>query len=326
MRRARIKVPPEQGEAVYHCMSRTVNGEHLFDDQAKEVLRRLLRRVAGYCGLEIITQNVLSNHFHVEVRVPKKQDVSDQELLRRYRLLYPPQTAAESARLQVIEQQLAQDSPAGRKWRKQQLAMMGDLSAYMKLVKQRFSIWFNRTHHRFGTLWAERFKSVLLQPTGPAVLTVAAYIDLNAVRAGLVLDPKDYRFCGYAEAVAGDLDAQKALMEILGLADWPTAQAVYRQLLFGTGAASREQGATIPQKALEKVLSEGGQLPLSTVLRCRIRHFADGAVLGSRAFVEEQRAAQRLSIGRNRPAQPLPPVTNWGDLATLHRLHRPAFG
>ncbi|MEM1223393.1 MAG: hypothetical protein AAGH40_11570 [Verrucomicrobiota bacterium] len=33
---------------------------------------------------------------------------------------------------------------------------------------------------------------------------MAAYIDLNPVRAGLVKDPKDYRYCGYAEAVAGN--------------------------------------------------------------------------------------------------------------------------
>jgi hypothetical protein len=28
---------------------------------------------------------------------------------------------------------------------------------------------------------------------------MAAYIDLNPVRAGLVKDPKDYRWCGYAQ-------------------------------------------------------------------------------------------------------------------------------
>jgi putative transposase len=32
---------------------------------------------------------------------------------------------------------------------------------------------------------------------------MAAYIDLNPVRADIVSDPKDYRWCGYAAAVAG---------------------------------------------------------------------------------------------------------------------------
>ncbi len=32
---------------------------------------------------------------------------------------------------------------------------------------------------------------------------MAAYIDLNPVRADIVSDPKDYRWCGYGAAVAG---------------------------------------------------------------------------------------------------------------------------
>ena len=40
----------------------------------------------------------------------------------------------------------------------------------------------------------ERFKSVLVGDSKGALSTVAAYIDLNAVRAGIVTDPKDYRF------------------------------------------------------------------------------------------------------------------------------------
>ena len=40
MRQARIKVAAESGEAVYHCFSRSVNGEWLFDEPAREVLRR----------------------------------------------------------------------------------------------------------------------------------------------------------------------------------------------------------------------------------------------------------------------------------------------
>ena len=74
---------------------------------------------------------------------------------------------------------------------------MGDVSEYIKTVKQRFSVWYNRNNRRYGTLWADRFKSVLVEGKGNPLQTMAAYIDLNPVRAGLVEDPKDYRFCGY---------------------------------------------------------------------------------------------------------------------------------
>ncbi len=32
---------------------------------------------------------------------------------------------------------------------------------------------------------------------------IAAYIDLNPVRAGMVADPADYRWSGYGEAIGG---------------------------------------------------------------------------------------------------------------------------
>ena len=47
----------------------------------------------------------------------------------------------------------------------------------------------------------ERFKSALLEG-GEVLAAVAAYVELNPVRAGLCADPKDYRYSGYAEAFA----------------------------------------------------------------------------------------------------------------------------
>jgi hypothetical protein len=38
---------------------------------------------------------------------------------------------------------------------------------------------------------------VLVEECGHVMATMAAYIDLNPVRAGLVADPKKYRFSGY---------------------------------------------------------------------------------------------------------------------------------
>ena len=328
MRTARIKVKPEVGEAVYHCMTRTVNGERVLDDPAKEVLRKQLWQIAEFCGVQILTYAILSNHFHVLVRVPQRQLPPDAELLRRYQTLYPRPTKYQCARLEVIQTQLATDAPAAREWRRRQIALMGDVSQFMKLVKQRFSVWFNRSHQRYGTLWSERFKSVLVEPQGKALETMATYIDLNCVRAGLATDPKDYRFCGYAEAVAGNVTAQAGLLFILG-GTWPEAQATYRQWLFGTAAEARESDVPIDAAFLERVIAEGGRLPLSTVLRCRIRYFTDGAVLGSKTFVETHLLAYRAITGRRArtAVRPIPPVAEWGSsLATLRALRKHAFG
>lgn len=322
MRQPRIKISAEYSAAVYHCVTRTVNGEWLFDDVAKEVLRKQLWQVADFCGVHILTYTILSNHFHVLVRVPQRERLGDAELLRRYEILYPQPTRYQMARLEVIRAELLHDGPEAVAWRKRQVSLMGDVSQYMRLLKQRFSIWFNKSHQRFGTLWAERFKSVLVENRDCVLQMVATYIDLNAVRAGLTPDPKDYRFCGYAEAVAGNRFAQRGISSIVGGASWAEAQAWYRESIFGSGAGTRESAAAITPAELQRVIQARGHLPLAAVLRCRLRYFSDGAVLGTRAFVASQLAAYRVATARRAcpEPRPLPVCTDWGDLTTMRPL------
>ena len=328
MRQARIKVDAALGEAVYHAMTRTVNGERLLDDVAKEVLRKQLWQVADYCGVQILTYAVMSNHFHVLVKVPQAKEVSDRELLRRYAVLYPKPTKYQAARLEVIRAQLKTDEPEADAWRKRQRALMGDLSSFMRLVKQRFSTWFNRSHSRYGTLWAERFKSVLVEAKSGVMKTLAAYIDLNAVRAGLVSDPKDYRFCGYGEAVAGNTRAQAGFSHFVDGNDWVTQQSSYREMLFGKGAGPKEHTSNISADALKQVIASDGRLPVATVLRCRVRYFSDGAVLGSQAFVQTHLASYQKLTGRRSRTAPraVPGVADWGNLMTLRGLRQGGFG
>jgi len=331
MRTPRIKIDTRSSSAVYHCMSRTVNSERCIDDTAKEILRKQFWQIADYCGVNILTYAIMSNHFHVLVRVPLKTDVADDELLRRFSMLYPKPTKFQTARIEVIRAQLKNGGPDADVWRKQQLALMGDVSHFMKLLKQRFSVWFNRTHNRHGTLWSERFKSVLVEGNGNPLSTMAAYIDLNPVRAGLVADPKDYRFCGYAEAVNGNKAAQSGVIAIVADPNnqtWRGVNHLYRLRLFGTGAKPRPDKAAITPAALEKVIAENGTLPLATVLRCRVRYFSDGAVLGGKAFVAKHLATYRRLTGcrKQTPARTLPKITDWGDMAVMRGLRKNAFG
>ena len=330
MRVPRYTIDSRSASAVYHCMSHTVSERHI-DDAAKEIFRKQLWQIADYCGVHVLTHAIMSNHFHILVRVPRKTDLPDAELLRRYQVLYPKPTQFQTTRIEAIEEMLKQGGRDADRWRKKQLALMCDLSQYMKLLKQRFSIWFNRTHERQGTLWSERFKSVLVEGSGNILSTMAAYIDLNPVRAGLVDDPKDYRFCGYAEAVNGRKAARDGITSIVTGANkesWRTAHDAYRMRLYGAGVKTRPNKASITPAALEKVMSEKGALPLATVLRCRVRYFADGAVLGSKAFVSEHLAAYRKLSGcrKHTAVQNLPEVTDWGGMVAMRGLRKNVFG
>ncbi len=75
---------------------------------------------------------------------------------------------------------------------------------------------------------------MLIEGGGPVLATMAAYIELNPVRAGLVEDPKDYRWCGYAEAAAGNREARAGLATSLGVSR-EAAPTEYRKWLFGEG-------------------------------------------------------------------------------------------
>ena len=80
------------------------------------------------------------------------------------------------------------------------------LSHYVKDIKQTFSRIYNGQKKRKGTLWGERFKSVIVEK-GSTVINCLAYIDLNAVRAGIVKRPEDYRWCSIGYHVqAGNKD------------------------------------------------------------------------------------------------------------------------
>jgi REP element-mobilizing transposase RayT len=310
-------------------MTRTVNGEHLFEDRDKERLRRMLWQVADFSGVEILTYCLMNNHFHVLVYVPYEAEVPDQELLRRYRVLYPKPTAYETASIQILEKKLAENGREAEALRRKLLARMGDVSQFMKTLKQRFSLWYNHHHERFGTLWAERFKSVLVEGEGNPLQTMAAYIDLNPVRAGLVADPKDYRFCGYAEAVAGRKKAIAGLQLVWSAFEpgGTGALAAHRMLLFGKGAVPKKQGSFDREQALQVLEVEQGELSKAELMRCRVRYFSDGAILGSKEFVASFVDAWQKNRQRKYPPKVHPMRGgDWGGISVIQGLRRQIFG
>jgi putative transposase len=217
------RIKPMRESVAYHLISRVPQGDYLWEDGTlKNSMRELLWRVAEFSGVEIITYVLMSNHFHILVRVPEKEAadaaVTDEELIRRVERLNGEKAAAVLAGMQpevLREAALKLDghplNPAANgtvveRWEKrraQVLRRMHDVSEFMKCFKERVTGWYNRKLQTHGTVWGARFKSLVVENRAEVLRAVALYIDLNPVRAGLVEDPKDYRWCGYAEAVAG---------------------------------------------------------------------------------------------------------------------------
>jgi hypothetical protein len=168
VRYPRDKPDPEVKEAYYHLRARVVAGDWLLGSVEKEVLRKNMWLIAERLGVQILTYALMSNHLHVVAYAPRRQALSDGELFRRYALLHCGVSIWAQRHLAAIERMLAENGEEAAAWRETEQRKMCDVSEFMKLLKQRFSIWYNRTHNRFGTLWADRFQSTLLE-TGNAV-------------------------------------------------------------------------------------------------------------------------------------------------------------
>ena len=259
----------------------------------------------------------MSNHFHILLEVPPvpENGIADEELLKRLAATNSATWVATVAQ-ELAEARAEKSEPWVAEIHARFTYRMHSLSEFMKTLLQRFTRWFNRTHSRSGTLWEERYKSVIVE-SGIAARTMAAYIDLNPVRAGMVSDPAKYRWSSYGEAVGGGPKGNgkksrqglvRACMSHHGAGfeaeKWKDVSRIYRRTLgltLGRKSGRAEVSKVMHQSQLntaemlessfnETVLPD---LKMAAMLRCRVRYFSDGAVIGSKAFVNQAFAAAR---------------------------------
>ena len=102
---------------------------------------------------------------------------------------------------------------------------------------------------------------------------------------------------------------------------------LHRLLIFGKGSSPwTHKGKLISREQAVKVLEEqNGELSTAVLLRCRVRYFTDGAILGSMEFVHS--FADTWQRGRRYPPRVNPlKGGSWGDLAVIQALRRQIFG
>jgi len=332
MRQNRFISPSaEKSSAIYHCVSRVVDRDFKFGPKEKDVFVRMMREYEAFCGVQVLAFCVMSNHFHVLLEVPPKLKggavaMTDEVFLAKIKAMYS------SLHYRDVEQLLERLRKAGSdkaalELKAKYTCRMHDLSEFMKGLKQRFTQWFNGHHGRRGTLWEGRFKSVLVQD-GYAARVMAAYIDLNPIRAAMVQKPEDYKWCSYGEAVRPQNNklAKAGLFRVLGLSQRHPSKAEesqsmierYRMMLFSdgeevfldkpeTGDVHQRVRKGFNRKQVKVVLARGGKLTFGETLRCRVRYFSDGMTVGSREFVDElfKFSRERFSENRKTGARPM---------------------
>jgi putative transposase len=286
----------------------------------KKQFVRYMRLYERLFGLRVLTHCLMDNHFHILVEVPRAPEVlpTNEELVGLVRATLGGERADNLANwfaLWGTQGNQAAIQVERERW----LSQMWNLAAFMKVLKQRFSQWYNGTRptRRTGTLWEERYRSVLVE-NGEALRAMAAYIDLNPVRAGIVRDPKDYQWSGYGESCSGQAEAgaglrwmaeqsDPKLKDNIPNADLPITDVLawYREQLYDRGEEKENADGKVQRRGfspeeIQVVRDRGGRLPLSVFLRLRVRYFTDGAIMGTKEFVESVFQAHRGRFSEKR--------------------------
>jgi putative transposase len=114
------------------------------------------------------------------------------------------------------------------------LVTPGDEHGTAKAMQQlavRYVMYFNRKYNRVGTLWTGRYASKAIKDERHW-LTCLRYIEMNPVRAQMVVRPEQYRWSSYRAHTLGahtDWLVTHPLFEALG-ADLDQRKAAYRAM------------------------------------------------------------------------------------------------
>ncbi len=264
----------------YHCISRCVRrgwlcgidavSGHSFEHRRDWVEARLLE-LAALFAIDLYGYAVMSNHYHcvIEVVPGRVDDWSDEEVARRWCLLCPSGTEADTARkhcaLLANHERLAEVR-----------TRLGSLSWFMRFINEPIARRANREDGVTGRFWEGRFKSVALLDDA-AVLACMAYVDLNPVRAKMARCAEAAEHTSIARRVQmpGERCAPLASLTALAL-----TLAEYRALLQWTVDVHHGGGAP-PEAVTRRALARLKQRPdawLGAVRAHRFRYRAYGAL------------------------------------------------
>jgi putative transposase len=81
----------------------------------------------------------------------------------------------------------------------------GSLAEIMKGINLSYAQYYKKRYDHVGHFWQDRYKSILVSKD-KYLLACGSYVELNPVRAGVVSDPREYRWSSYRAYAYGKKD------------------------------------------------------------------------------------------------------------------------
>ena len=186
---------------IHHIHNQVAHQVFFFDDESKDDFLDRAIRVSKFSGLKLLGWCIMTNHFHLLIYLPPRPaEISDEEVRRRLSFL-------EMDEIATVSEGLTQDRGTAKDIRDR----MYDIGEYMKIVKQNFTMNYNRRTGHKGTMWAGPYHDPKIEQTGVTLRHELAYINLNPIKACLTDDYYGYKWSSLAALKAGDELAREGL-------------------------------------------------------------------------------------------------------------------
>ncbi|WP_223786816.1 transposase [Marinicella meishanensis] len=249
----------------YHVVSRCVRRAFLcgddhttgrsFEHRRKWVVDRM-KFLAKLFALDICAYAIMSNHFHIVLKVNSTQDWSDKRVLMTWAGLFDlPLLCERYVRGdQMSNPELEFVIIKADEYRKRLM----DISWFMKTLNEYIARRANIEDGCTGHFWESRFKSQALLDER-ALLTCMAYVDLNPIRAAMAKTPEQSDYTSIQDRINNENTRLIGFGK--GDKDLPFSLSGYLELVDYSGRAILENKRGYTPENLPSILDRLGLNP-----------------------------------------------------------------
>ena len=201
----------------YHCVSRCVRRAFLCGEDAltgqsfahrRQWIEDRLLELAGIYAIDIAAYAVMSNHYHVVVRINAEQALSwsERDVIEHWHCLFNgsllSQRYVQAESLSTAERNALSEQI--EEWRKRLMS----LSWFMRCTNEHIARNANHEDNVTGRFWEGRFKSQALLDD-KALAACMVYVDLNPIRAKMAETPEQSDHTSIKQRIKQALKAQQ---------------------------------------------------------------------------------------------------------------------